>query len=162
MHFTVNLMPYIHILTVFCTHTKEADVAHGVGKPQLPACYCQQHIPDSARILLIQHFSQVLNILQSWSTHVHTQDFQMITTVVGWFSYLEETHLNWIYKKTFHRIKPVCLGKQKVYVSSAVTRHPRSTLCYLLQSLGNTSWGSTDSQNESFSLICSEICAINI
>lgn len=66
------------------THTKEADVISWVGEAPAPASYCQHHNPNSAPILL--------SILQSWSIHVHTQNFHMIT------SYLQETHLNWIYE----------------------------------------------------------------
>lgn len=98
---TVNLMPYIPILRVFCTHANEVDVAHEVGKPQLPAFYCQQHTPDSAHTLLIHHFLEVPSISHSWSTPVHPQDFQMITGYYGWFSDLEETHLRWSYKEDF-------------------------------------------------------------
>lgn len=51
----------------------------------------------------------------------------MITVVVGWFSYLEETHLNWIYKNTFHR-KRQYAQRNRRFLSPTINRHPRSTL----------------------------------
>lgn len=96
---------HMHINSLLHTCKRGRCCSWGQGSPSFQPSVCTSPI---------QHFSQVLNILQSWTTHAHKQDFQTITVTVGWFSYLEEAHLNWICKKTFHGKKPVCVGKQSL------------------------------------------------
>lgn len=84
------------------TCTKEADVISWVGEAPAPASYCQQHIPDSAHILL--------SILQSWSIHVGTQNFHMITAVIQLSA---GDSSNWIYWIDFSQEKTVCLANLK-------------------------------------------------
>ena len=127
------------MLTVFCTHAKEADVAHRVGEAPassflLPTAHpwFGTYTVDPALLTSAEYITEPIYSC----SHSGFPDDYCCCGVVQ-LSGTDPSKLD--LQKDFSQEKAVCLAKEKVYASPTVNRHPRCMLCYLLQSLGSFS-----------------------